>query len=422
MTGAAVRPVVALIGALDTKGTEYDYLRSRLADQGADTILVDTGVLGEPSVPADVDRETVARRGGSDLTQMIRSAQRNESMLIMAAGAAAVTGELVAQGRVCALMAIGGSNAGYVMAECCAVVPIGFPKVLVSTIASGDTRSYVRDTDLTMINSVVDINGLNRLTRPILDNAVDACVAMARSQQRRSSASSEQVVTRQPATTEADLVGISMFGVTTPAAMAVQQRLASRGIESVSFHCTGVGGGTLETLIRSGFIQAVADLTTTELADDLVGGDCSAGPSRQTAAATCGIPQVVSVGALDMVNFWGRPVPDRFADRVLLPHNPTVTLMRTSVAECAELGRRLAEKVNLSTHDVAVLFPHRGLSELSVPGGPFADPPADAALFSALRTHLRDDIALHEFDTDINDPVIAAAAVELLAGWLNKET
>lgn len=420
MTGTdPARPVVALIGALDTKGAEYAYLCSRFADHGADTLLVDTGVLGHASIPADVDRETVARRGGAELAELVRTAQRNDAMLIMASGAAAVVSDLVADDRIHAVMAIGGSNAGYVMAECSAQVPIGFPKILVSTIASGDTRPYVRDTDLTLINSVVDINGLNRVTRPILNNAVDACVAMARSR----AAHRDKSRARFPAAAaDADLVAISMFGVTTPAAMAVQHGLQARAIESVSFHCTGVGGRTLETLVRSGFIQAVADLTTTELADDLVGGDCSAGPTRLTAAADCGVPQVVSVGALDMVNFWGRPVPTEFSDRTLLPHNPTVTLMRTNPAECAELGRRLAVKINRSTAPVAVLFPHRGLSALSVPGGEFADAEADAALFTALRTHLRADIDLHEFDTDINDPVIAATAVELLTRWLHKET
>lgn len=410
----ATSPVIALVGALDTKGTEYGHLRDRFRRLGAQVIVIDTGVLGEATLTPDVARGIVAERGGGDLADLVRDGQRNAGMKVMARGATALVAELVEQRQIHAVMAIGGSNAAYVMAECCAALPLGFPKVLVSTITSGDTRMYVRDTDLTMINPVVDINGLNRITRPVLDNAVDACLGMATTQASEPDRGADS-------TMEPLLVGITMFGVTTAVGTAVQQGLDDRGLESVSFHCTGVGGATMENLIRAGAIQAVADLTTTELADDLVGGDCSAGPDRLTAAAEQGIPQVVSVGALDMINFWGRPVPEEFAHRTLLAHNPTVTLMRTDIHESAELGRRLAAKLNRSTGPVAVLFPRAGLSELSVPGGPFADPEADEALLAALRDHLRDDIDLHEFNTHINDPAIAAAAIELLTGWLQEE-
>lgn len=417
-TGAGTRdqssPVVALVGTLDTKGAEYEFLRERITEQGASAIMIDVGVLGEPGAAATFDRHRVAELGGDDLARLRRVADRSAGMTVMARGAARVVADLVEQSAVDAVIAVGGSNAAYVTAEVCAQLPIGFPKMLVSTIAAGDTRAYVRQADLTLVYPVVDINGLNRVTRPILGNAVNACVGMA--------AAHRHAVGQGNRTDEPSLVGVTMFGVTTACGSAVVHGVEGHGFEALTFHCTGVGGATLESLIRSGIIDAVADLTTTELADDLVGGVCSAGPDRLTAAALNGTPQVVSVGALDMVNFSGPDtVPEKFSGRNLHAHNPAVTLMRTSAAECAELGARLATKLNPSTAPVAVLFPHRGLSQLSVPGGPFADPDADHALYESLRAGLRPDICIHDLDTDINDPAVSATAVELLTTWLDKE-
>ncbi|MEV6286230.1 Tm-1-like ATP-binding domain-containing protein [Kribbella sp. NPDC051770] len=405
---------IALVGALDTKAAEYAFLRDRISELGASSVLVDIGVLGEPGlgVLADartITRQTVARAGGAELSALRRAADRNAAMTVMGRGAAVVVHELVARGEVDAVLAVGGSNAAYVMSEVCAALPLGLPKVLVSTIAAGDTRAYVREADLTLMYPVVDINGLNRLSRPVLANAAAAVVGMAATPHRSAG--------------DGPLVAVSMFGVTTDCGSAVVTGLDQAGIEAVTFHCTGVGGRTLEALVRTGGLQAVADLTTTELADELVGGVCSAGPDRLTAAAGAGVPQVVSVGALDMVNFYGpERVPEQFRDRLLHPHNPAVTLMRTSTVECAELGRRIAARINPSTAPVAVLFPHQGLSQLSVPGAPFHDPAADHALYRALRAALRPDIVVRDFDTDLNDPAVSAAAVELLATWLEKET
>lgn len=402
---------VGLIGAFDTKGTEYGYLREQIERAGGHAVLIDIGVLGEPTIGADVPRDEVARAGGADLSALRTAAHRGESMKVMARGASAIVAERAGSGELSAVLAVGGSNAGFVMAEISEALPIGFPKLLVSTIAAGDTTGYIRDTDLTLMYPVVDINGLNRLTRPILGNAARAAVGMA-----AASASSVEE------STDAPLVAISMFGVTTACGAAVASGLDAEGIEALTFHATGAGGRTLEALVRSGYVQAVADMTTTELADDLVGGVCTAGPERLTAAAEKGVPQVVSVGALDMVNFWARDtVPQRFEGRLFFEHNPTVTLMRTSADECAELGRRLADRLNPATGRVAVLFPRKGLSQLSVPGAPFYDPIADDALFGALKAGLRSDIPLYELDTDINDPVVAKTAVDLITKWL-KET
>lgn len=413
-------PTIALVGALDTKGAEYAYLAEQVSALGAAPLLVDIGVLGEPTIRADLPRERIAGAGFRDavdgrpdsaLDELRREHDRNAAMRVMARGAGAVLAELVAERKVDGVLAVGGSNAAYVMAEICGRLPFGFPKVLVSTIAAGDTRSYVRETDLTLMYPVVDINGLNRLSRPVLGNAVRAVVGMAG---RAAESAAEQ-------TGNVPTVGVSMFGVTTAAGSAVVRGLAAYDVEGLTFHCTGVGGRTLEALIRNGTIDAVADLTTTELADELVGGVCSAGPGRLTAAASTGVPQVVSVGALDMVNF-SDTVPAAFSGRRLYPHNPAVTLMRTTPDECAELGRRIAARLNPSTAPVAVLFPHRGLSQLSVPGAAFHDPDADQALYRALKDGLRSGIDLYDFDTDINDPAVSGTAVDLLATWLKKET
>jgi len=400
--------VIALVGALDTKGAEYAFLADRVTALGATPLLIDVGVLGVPALPARIGRDLIAELGGGSLTELCERGDRNAAMTVMARGAASALADLAATGDVDGVLAVGGSNAAYVMAEICTRLPFGFPKVLVSTIAAGDTRSYVRETDLTLMYPVVDINGLNRLSRPVLANAAQACVGMVTSRYD------------EPAD-GAPLVAVSMFGVTTACGSSVVRGIEDRGFEALTFHCTGVGGRTLEALVRGGTVHGVADLTTTELADDLVGGVCSAGPDRLTAAAAAGVPQVVSVGALDMVNFYDT-VPPEFSERLFHPHNPSVTLMRTTAAECAELGRRIAARLNPSTAPVAVLFPHRGLSQLSTPGGAFHDPTADDALYQALRDGLRPGIELHDFDTDINDPVVSGTAVDLLATWLEKET
>ncbi len=400
------QPSVCLFGALDTKGEEYGYVAQLLREAGCKVIVADTGVLGGPRGAADVTREEVARAGGADLSRLKEDADRGAAMSAMAAGAANIARRLHREGNLDAVMGLGGSNAAFVMSAVAAALPVGLPKVLVSTIVSGDTRAYVGATDMTLVYPIVDISGLNRISRKVLANAAAACAGMARAPGVDSEA-------------DKPVVGISMFGVTTQCCTAIRDRLALKEIEPLTFHATGVGGRSMEALIRSGHIQAVADITTTELADDLVGGVCSAGPERLTAAASVGVPQVVSLGALDMVNF-GPPetVPERFAHRLFHQHNPNVTLMRTSPEECAELGRRISRKLNASRGAVAVLVPRRGLSQISVAGQPFYDPAADEALFESLLSSLGGSIEVREFDADINDPRISGAAADLIAGWL----
>lgn len=399
---------VVLAGALDTKAEEYGFVRDRLAAAGVATLLVDTGVLGAPGIIADISREDVAREAGSELAALVTGGNRNDAVTTMARGAATLVRRLHDSGRMSAVVVLGGSNAGFLMSRVAAALPIGCPKVLVSTIVAGDTRPYVGTSDLIMLYPIVDIAGLNSISIPVLAKAADAVAGM---------------VTGPPLPTDtADQVsvGATMFGVTTPCVTAIHDALAGQGIEVQVFHATGTGGRTFEAMIASGLFDAVADITTTELADELLGGVCSAGPDRLEAAGRLGIPQVVSVGALDMANFGPLDtVPERFADRQLFAHNPSVTLMRTSPAENAELGAILARKLNAATGFVEVHVPRLGFSQISVDGAPFHDATADAALIEALQQHLDPIIPLYVHDLTINDPDFAAQIIQALDRGLN---
>jgi len=393
---------VVLLGTLDTKGDEYAYLRSLLSGHGVETILIDAGVLGEPRAVADVTREEVAQAAGTDVRALVDAGDRGAAVETMARGAARIVIELHGAGRLDGILALGGSGGTAVATEAMRALPVGVPKLMVSTMASGDTRPYVGATDVTMTYSVVDISGINAVSARILANAAAAMAGMA---------------TADPPTVEGGkpLVGATMFGVTTPCVTAARGRLEELGYEVLVFHATGTGGQSMEALMRSGFITASLDATTTELADDLVGGVLSAGPDRLEAAGELGIPQVVSLGALDMVNFGPvETVPVEFRDRLLYKHNPTVTLMRTTAEESAELGRRIGRKLSSATGPVTLFIPLRGVSLIDVEGQVFFDPEADRALFDALRDTLDPGVDVRELDTDVNDPAFAHAMVDTL--------
>ena len=393
---------VVLLGTLDTKGDEYAYLRSLLSGHGVETILIDAGVLGEPRAVADVTREEVAQAAGTDVRALVDAGDRGAAVETMARGAARIVIELHGAGRLDGILALGGSGGTAVATEAMRALPVGVPKLMVSTMASGDTRPYVGATDVTMTYSVVDISGINAVSARILANAAAAMAGMA---------------TADPSTVEGGkpLVGATMFGVTTPCVTAARERLEELGYEVLVFHATGTGGQSMEALMRSGFITASLDATTTELADDLVGGVLSAGPDRLEAAGELGIPQVVSLGALDMVNFGPvETVPVEFRDRLLYKHNPTVTLMRTTAEESAELGRRIGRKLSSATGPVTLFIPLRGVSLIDVEGQVFFDPEADRALFDALRDTLDPGVDVRELDTDVNDPAFAHAMVDTL--------
>jgi uncharacterized protein (UPF0261 family) len=404
-------PSVVLLGTLDTKGDEYAFVRDRLVAAGLTVVVVDAGVLGTPGLTADVTRDEVAAAADVDLAALRDAGDRGAAVTAMAAGAAAVVRRLYDEGRCDGALALGGTGGTSIAAAAFRGLPLGVPKVIVSTAAAGDTSAYLRETDLVLMPSVVDVAGVNRLSARILANAAAAVAGM---------------VTAEPVHDAADLplLAASMFGVTTPAVDMARGRLTDLGYEVLVFHMTGTGGRTLESLAGSGQLAGVLDLTTTELADELVGGVFSAGPDRLTAAGGAGIPQVVSVGALDMVNFGPlETVPPQFADRNLFVHNPSVTLMRTTPAECAELGRRLATRLNGSTGPVALLLPLRGISAIAVEGGPFHDPAADAALFDAIRDTVdRSVVEVVEVDAAINDERFAHAAANALSAFLREES
>jgi uncharacterized protein (UPF0261 family) len=400
-------PTVVLLGSLDTKGVEYGFLRDRLIQHGMTTILVDTGVIGNASTVADIGPADVAARAGTDLETLRDRHDRGDALAAMTAGATAILGSLYAEGRLDGAMALGGTGGTAVASAAFRELPLGVPKVIVSTAASGATAPYVAESDLILVPSVTDVAGLNRLLRTVIANAAAAMAGM---------------VSRGPIPAGAAqrVIGASMFGVTTPCVTEARRLLDDLAFETLVFHMTGTGGRTLEQLIRQGWVDGVLDVTTTELADELVGGVFSAGPGRLTGAASMGVPQVVSVGALDMVNFGPvDTVPPQFAGRRFHRHNASVTLMRTTPDECAELGRRLADRVSASTGRAAVFLPLRGVSVIATTDGPFYDPNADGALFDAIRGGLdRSRVELVEIDTDINDPAFASAMVSTLLEYL----
>jgi uncharacterized protein (UPF0261 family) len=396
-------PTVVLVGTLDTKGAENAFVRDRLVDCGIDVLVVDVGVLEPPAFAPAVWREEVAAAAGADPAALVRDRDRGAAVTAMARGASVVVRRLYDEGRLDAALALGGTGGTSIATQAFRTLPLGVPKVVVSTAASGNTSAYVAESDLVLMPSVVDIAGLNRISTRILANAAAAIAGM---------------VDAKPIP-DADgrpIVAASMFGVTTPCVTHARAALEASGYEVLVFHMTGAGGRTLESLVQQGLITGVLDVTTTELADELVGGIFSAGPTRLSAAAAAGIPQVVSVGALDMVNFGPMDsVPEQFKGRNLYVHNPTTTLMRTTPSECAELGTRLARRLAASTGPATVFLPLRGISAISTAGGPFYDADADTALFDAVRAGLAgSSVRLVELDLDINDPQFAAAMAEEL--------
>lgn len=401
-------PTVVVLGTMDTKGKELGYVRDVIRAQGVDTLLVDMGVLEPPAVAPDITREEVAKAAEIDLEALAAKRDRGEAVSAMTRAAAVIARKLYEEGRLDGIISLGGSAGTTIGTSAMQALPVGVPKVMVSTLASGDTRPYVGTKDITMMYSVVDIAGLNRLSRRILGNAARAVAGMVKAE-------------KDEAADDKPIITATMFGVTTPCVTTAREYLESRGYEVLVFHATGSGGRAMEGLIEDGFVSGVLDITTTEWCDELVGGVLSAGPHRLEAAGRRGIPQVVSVGALDMVNF-GPPetVPEKFKGRRFYQHNPTVTLMRTTPEECAELGRIIAEKLNAATGPTVVVLPLKGVSMIDAEGKPFYDPEADAALFDALREHLRPEIRLVELDNHINDPEFALTMAKILEELMAK--
>lgn len=399
------KPVV-LVGALDTKGAEFQFVKELIEARGLETIVVDFGVLGEPSFEPEVTNDEVARAAGSSIEELRQKEDKTFAMRTMQQGLASVVGDLYAQGRLGGVLGMAGSGGTSLATAAMRALPVGVPKVMVSTVASGDVSNYVGTKDITMMPSVVDVAGLNSFSRQIYANAAGAIAGMVA---QEFEAPSE----------EKPLITASMFGNTTAAVNHARELLEERGYEVLVFHATGTGGRTMESLIDAGFITANLDMTTTELADEVCGGVLSAGAERMMAAARAGIPTVLVPGCVDMANFWGiDSVPEKFRNRKLYEWNPDVTLMRTNVEENRQMGEMIAAAANASTGPVAVLVPLKGVSQLDAPGGDFWDPEADRACFDAIKGNLEADIPYIEMDNNINDPAFAEEAVALLLEML----
>jgi uncharacterized protein (UPF0261 family) len=399
---------VVLVGTLDTKGDEYAYLRDRLRLHGVNPLLIDAGTLEPPRIKPDIDRHEVAAEGGVDVDELAGARDRGRAVSAMAQAAAGLVRRLHAEGRCHGVLAAGGSGNTAIATAAMQALPVGVPKLMVSTVAAGNTRDYVGASDVAIMASVTDVAGINSISGRILANAAAAMAGMVQ-------APPVDLPEQRP------LIAATMFGVTTPCVTAAREDLEQRGYEVLVFHATGAGGDAMEGLIESGFMTAVLDITTTELCDRLVGGVLAAGPDRLEVAGRNGLPQVVSLGALDMVNFGARDtVPAQFEDRNLYVHNPSVTLMRTTPEECAELGRIIAGKLSGARGPVSLFVPLKGVSAIDVEGGPFYDPAADEALFEALRADLSDHVELHELEHNVNDPEFARAMVDKLIQYIEE--
>ena len=397
-----------MLGTLDTKGVEYAYLRDRVkdADADVDVVIVDAGILGEPLIESDVTRQEVAAAAGADVQALADAGDRATAIETMGRGAAVVIRRLHAEGRLDAIGALGGTGGTAIATRAMRALPVGLPKLMVSTVASGDTSHYVGTTDVTMMHSVVDVAGINRISTRIFGNAARALAGMA-------------VGTESPRDDEKPLIVASMWGVTTPCVTTARERLEELGYDVLVFHQTGIGGKSMEELIAAGLVDGVLDVTPTELSDELVGGIWSSGPERLETAGRLGIPQVVSLGALDVIAISSTglpdPLPERFRDRPIYVHDERMVATRATPDECRELAAVIARKLNAARGPTVLFVPLRGLSLLTTVGQVLYDIEADEALLSTLRERIdRANVEVHEVDADINDTAFALAMAERL--------
>jgi len=399
---------IAILGSLDTKGQEYKFVKDLIEARGHRALVIDTSVVEEPFFTPDVSRAEVAKAGGGDIQELQEKKDRGEAMKVMSAGAAAVVRKLHDEGRFDGIMSMAGSGGTSVATAAMRTLPVGVPKLMVSTVASGDVGPYVGTKDITMMPSVVDVAGFNVISRQIYANGAGAICGM--------------VETAPPPAEEKPLIAASMFGNTTPAVNRARETFEEQGYEVLVFHATGTGGKTMESLIEDGYIAGVFDITTTEWADEVCGGVLSAGPTRLEAAAKTGTPQIVVPGCIDMANFWARDtVPEKYQERNLYEWNPNVTLLRTNVEENVRMGHVFAEKLNAAQGPVAVFIPLRGVSMLDAEGELFWDPEADRAFLEALKADLRSDIPVYEMDHNVNDPEFVDALSSKLLEFMGRK-
>ncbi len=401
---------VVLVGALDTKGQEFAFVKELIEKQGLNTLTVDFGVLGEPVYQPEIGREEVARAGGGDIAHLSSGEHKDEAMKTMAAGLAKVVHDLYEQGKLDGILGMGGSGGTSIATTAMRSLPVGVPKLMLSTVGGGDVSAYTGTKDITFMPSIVDVAGINSISRAIYTNAAGAIAGMVQMRVQAPTGGAEK-----------PLITASMFGNTTRAVDEARKVIEDHGYEVLVFHATGTGGRTMEGLIADGYITGSMDITTTELADEVCGGVFSAGPERVKAAPQAGVPAVIVPGCVDMANFWGiDSVPEKYRGRNLYEWNPNVTLLRTNVEENREIGKMLADAANLATAPVAVLLPLKGVSMLDSPGGRFWDPEADQACYDAIKQNLREGIPVIEMDHNINDPEFADQVARTLLDMLNQ--
>lgn len=399
---------IVIAGALDTKGQEFAFLKELIEKEGLKTLVIDFGVMGEPAFTPDITRQEVAKAGGGDLAYLASGEHKDEAMRVMAAGLTVVVRRLFDEGKLDGVIGMGGSGGTSLSTTAMRALPVGVPKVMVSTVGSGDVSAYVGTRDISIMPSVVDVAGFNRISRAIYTNAAGAITGMVKMETAKGDE-------------EKPLVTASMFGNTTLAVDRARGVLEARGYEVLVFHATGTGGKTMEDLIADGYIAASLDITTTELADEVCGGLLSAGPERCMAASRAGIPAVLVPGCVDMANFWGMDtVPQKYRSRQLYQWNPNVTLLRTNAEENKKIGEMIAGAANAATAPVVILIPLRGVSQLDSPGGAFWDPLADRACFEAIKKNLKPGIPVIEMDNNVNDPEFADRVAETLLDMLEK--
>lgn len=399
-----VRKSIVLLGCFDTKGPDFSFLRSCILAHGESVITINTGTYGSTGdFPVDFEAGRVASAAGHTLAELQERANRGYAVDIMGRGGASILKHLYETGKLKAVMGMGGGGGTYITLAAMQAIPLGIPKLCVSTVASKDLSRQVGSKDIILVPSIVDVAGLNSISRMLIRQAAAALCGMA------------NVQAEEDASKTNGRIAISMFGNTTACVTACADLLQTRGYEVFVFHANGVGGQTMESLIDEGCFDGVLDLTTTELADELCGGICSAGPARLEAAARCGVPQVVAPGCLDMVNF-AHPdtVPARYRQRQLYNWAPDVTLMRTDADENRQLAKLLTGKLNRAKAPVAILLPSGGLSQIDGEGGVFTAPETNRALFDTIREAASENVTVTELAVHINDEAFAQQAVATL--------
>ena len=398
---------IAILGTLDSKSEEHSFLADRIHERGHETVLIDVGTGSDPQIQPDYTRYDVAEATGIDLGALMQRHDRGECVVAMSEGAPAFLAQIVETGKIDGVISLGGGGGTAIGTAAMRALPIGFPKLMVSTVASGNTAPYVGTKDIVMMPSIVDVSGLNRISRAIFTRAAGAICGMV-----------EATIDTKGGK---PLIVASMFGNTTNCVNEAKTVLEDAGYEVLVFHSTGSGGRAMESLIESGMVSGVLDVTTTEWADEIVGGTLSAGPTRMDAMTKANVPAVIAPGCVDMANFGAREtVPEIFEGRNFYIHNPQVTLMRTNAAECSQIGEVIAAKANANSAPVAILNPLKAVSEINGEGQAFYDPEADTALFEAIRSNAKVEVI--DLDEPINSPNFAKACAEKLLELIAQTT